>query len=221
MPNRKHSGEELVRRCYCVELRADEGEDKRGHITGRPIAFGQVTRIESYWGEAFDEVIDRGALDEADLSDVCLFVNHDTGKIPLARSRNGSGTLGLTVDDLGMAIDTTLDIDNNSESKALYSAVQRGDISGMSFMFRIKDQEWKNLDSDIPTRIIKKISIVHEVSAVNFPAYPQTSIDARSSAETESSPLAEARKRYAEETAKKDELEIEKIKLQNRIASML
>lgn len=208
---KKHKNEELVTRAYSATFRAIENEDERGVIEGTPIVFGQPTRLQTWDGE-FDEIIDADALRNADLKDVCFFVNHDTGKIPVARSRNGSGTMTFNVDASGMHVKAKLDIDNNSEARALHSAVTRGDINGMSFMFRIKSQEWKNLDSEIPTRIIKEISIVHEVSAVNFPAYPQTSIDARSSEETDVSPLAEARKRYAEEIAKKNDVEIEKMK---------
>ena len=85
-------------------------------------------------------------------------------------------------------------------------------------MFRIKSQEWLDIDTDCPTRVIKEISIVHEVSVVNFPAYPQTSIDARNnSEETEYSPLAEARKALSEEADKrsKELLEIYKVKNEN------
>ena len=86
-----------------------------------------------------------------------------------------------------------------------YSAVKRGDIQGMSFTFRVKSQEWINLDSDVPTRRIKEISIVHEVSIVNFPAYPQTSVNARANGgETPYSPLEEAREAKAKEIAQRD-----------------
>ena len=86
----------------------------------------------------------------------------------------------LTTDNDGMGIWVTLDTENNSEARALYSAVQRGDISGMSFMFGIRDEEWENLDSDHPTHHIRDISTVVEVSAVTFPAYESTEINARS-----------------------------------------
>ena len=40
----------------------------------------------------------------------------------------------------------------------------------------INDDEWTDLESDHPKRLIKSISKVFEVSAVNFPAYPQTEL---------------------------------------------
>ena len=167
---------QLEHRSYNFEVRAEETE-AGNIITGRPIVYN--SRTDLGW---FDEVIEPGALSKTDLTDVRFLVNHDTSKIPLARSRrnNGNSTMKLTVDDVGMGIRVTLDTENNSEARALYSAVQRGDISGMSFMFGIDDEEWENLESDHPTRHIKAISTVVEVSAVTFPAYESTEINARS-----------------------------------------
>lgn len=214
MPKGKHSKESLTRRSYSVELRAPDGEEERGVIEGVPIVFDRTALIHDWAGD-FNEVIDRHALDKADMRDVCLFVNHETDKIALARSRNGKGTMMFEVKDDGLHMRAQLDVDNNPEAAALYSAIQRGDISGMSFMFRVNDEEWADIKSELPTRTVKSISIVHEVSVVNFPAYTETSIHARSdSQESESSPLAEARKARAEETARRNAslLEIEKLK---------
>lgn len=166
----------LEQRSYCFEVRAEETE--RGHvITGRPIVYN--SRTDLGW---FDEIIMPGALDKTDLTDVRFLVNHDTSRIPLARSRrnNGNSTMLLSVDFDGMGIRVDLDTENNAEARALYSAVQRGDISGMSFMFGVRGEDWENLDSDHPTRKITDISTVVEVSAVTFPAYDATEIDARS-----------------------------------------
>lgn len=167
----------LEQRSYSFEIRAEETE--RGNIiTGRPIVYNSRTNLGP-----FDEIIDPGALDGADLTDVRFLVNHDISKIPLARSRrnNGNSTMKLSVDSFGMNIDRIdLDIENNMDARALYSAVQRGDISGMSFMFSIDDEAWEDLESDHPTRHIRKIGSVVEVSAVTFPAYESTEINARS-----------------------------------------
>lgn len=165
----------LTRSSYLCEVRA-ENDDNGTYITGRPIVFNSRTNIGPY-----DEVIERGALDKTDLKDVRFLVNHDLSKIPLARSRNNNknSTMQLSVDDNGMAIRVNLDVENNAEAKSLYSAVQRGDISGMSFMFGIEDEEWENLESEHPTRHIRAISTVVEVSAVTFPAYEDTEIYAR------------------------------------------
>ena len=168
---------ELERRSYDFEVRAEENE-QGNIITGRPIVYESKTDIDGW----FAEIIERGALDKADLKDVRFLVNHDISKIPLARSRrnNGNSTMQLSVDDFGMSIRVQLDTENNSEARNLYSAVQRGDISGMSFMFSVNDEEWSEMESDYPTRHIKEIGSVVEVSAVTFPAYESTEINARS-----------------------------------------
>lgn len=167
---------ELEQRSYTFEVRAEETENG-SIITGRPIVYNSRTDLGF-----FDEIIESGALDNTDLTDVRFLVNHDVSKIPLARSRrnNGNSTMHLTVDTLGMGIRVTLDTENNSEARALYSAVQRGDITGMSFMFGIRGEKWDDLESDHPTRRITDISTVVEVSAVTFPAYDATEINARS-----------------------------------------
>ena len=178
MKNKK----ELEQRSYNFEIRAEENE--RGKIiTGRPIVYDSRTDL-GY----FDEIICAGALNNTDLTDVRFLINHDIKELPLARSRrnNGNSTMLLTVDAEGMAIRVDLDTENNARARELYSAVERGDITGMSFMFGIRDEEWDNLDTDHPTRRILDISTVVEVSAVTFPAYAATTINARSKEELDS-----------------------------------
>ena len=207
------SKKELERRSYSFEIRAEENE--HGNIiTGRPIVYN--SRTDLGW---FDEIIESGALDGANLNDVRFLVNHDVSRIPLARSRrnNGHSTMQLSVDAQGLNLDwVELDVENNAEARALYSAVQRGDITGMSFMFSIDDEEWSDLESDHPTRHIRKIGSVVEVSAVTFPAYESTEIYARSKEALDnarSSALENARQQSAESVDTELELLKEKTKI--------
>ena len=191
------------------EIRAEQNEDG-AIISGRPIVYD--SRTDLGW---FDEVIERGALDEADLTDVRLLVNHDTKMIPLARSRrnNGNSTMRLTADEFGLSLDfAKLDIENNAEAKSLYSAVNRGDITGMSFMFAIRDEEWQDIDTDHPTRIIKKIESVVEISACTFPAYDSTEIFARSKEALDNARSALENAKATVDTEKK-EVELLKLKI--------
>ena len=201
----------LERRSYTFDVRATEGENGEKIITGRPIVYEAKTDLGF-----FDEVIARGALDGADLRDVRFLVNHDTSMIPLARSRrnNGNSTMKLSTDFDGMSMDfVKLDVENNSDARALYSAVQRGDITGMSFMFSIDAQEWLDLESEHPTRRITKIGKVVEISAVTFPAYDSTEISARSKEALESArhELESAREQRAK-SVDTDSLELAKAK---------
>lgn len=164
-------------RMFDFEIRAAADEERGETISGRPIVYGQRTNL-GWW----DEIIDDGALADTDLKDVRLLVNHNIDMIPLARSRNNNAnsTMQLSVvNGEGMDIRANLDTENNAEAKSLYSAVQRGDITGMSFMFTVDSDLWEDVESEHPTRHIRKISKVFEVSAVTFPAYEQTSIQAR------------------------------------------
>lgn len=199
---------DLEKRSFSFEVRAEETEEGN-IITGRPIVYDTRTDIGCY-----DELIERGALDRTDLTDVRFLVNHDFSRIPLARSRrnNGNSTMFLSVDDQGMNIRVTLDTENNSEARALYSAVQRGDISGMSFCFSVSDEEWDDLDSDHPTRRIKAISSVVEVSAVTFPAYDSTDIQARSREALENARSAVETARQQREQEVDTSLELAKAK---------
>ena len=167
----------LERRVFLFDISA--GNNERGDIIeGRPIVFNSTTDI----GGMFREVIDEGALDGTDLRDVRFLVNHNMDMIPLARSRrnNGNSTMTLSVDSEGMRISVLLDRENNADARALYSAVERGDLDGMSFCFSVENERWEGLDTDYPTRHIEKIASVIEVSAVTFPAYASTEIYARS-----------------------------------------
>lgn len=203
-----------VTRAYNFEIRAENNDKNGDHITGRPIVYDSMTDLG--W---FNEVIEAGALKESNLKDVRFLVNHDTSMIPLARSRNNNenSTMQLEVDKDGMGIRVNLDTENNSEARNLYSAIKRGDISGMSFMFTIDEERWEDLESEHPTRHILKIGQVFEVSAVTFPAYEATEISARNKEALESAKatLESARNRSLD--SDKEKLELEKAKLKNKL----
>lgn len=162
------------RSCSGLEFRSVENEQGEKIIEGHAAVFNRQTNI----GGFFNEVIDEGAFDKTDLRDVPLIVNHDFSKIPLARSRrnNGNSTLTLTIDDKGLAIRAKLDVESNADARALYSAVERGDLDGMSFAFSVDGEEWQDLRSDTPTRRIKSVEKVFEISACTFPAYEDTDL---------------------------------------------
>lgn len=194
MPNKKLLGD-LVTRVYPVDLQTRADNDKEtGTITGVPIVFGVQTDL-GY----FDEIIDPRALDGADLSDVRLCLNHDTSFV-YARSRrnNPNSTMRFSIQPDGMHIEADLAIGRSAKAADYFTAVERGDISAMSFMFSIDGEEWENLETNHPLHRITKISSVVEVSAVTFPAYPTTSVEVN-----ERSKEALESARAAVETARK------------------
>lgn len=193
-------------RAFDFEVRAEQNEEHGHYLTGRPIVFN--ARTDLGW---CDEIISADALRDTDLKDVRFLINHNTDMIPLARSRNNNenSTMQMIVDTDGMVIRVDLDTENNVEAKSLYSAVSRGDISGMSFMFAVDKESWDDVETDHPTRTIEKLGKVFEVSAVTFPAYEQTSITARGLSDA----LDSAKDSLERERAKRQAVERQKQKI--------
>ena len=187
-------------RNLTFEVRAEENKEHGKHLTGLPIVYGQV--IQFGWRR---EVVDENAVDDkTDLTDVRFLIGHNTSMVPLARSRNNNenSTMQLKRVKEGLEIRVDLDTENNQDARTLYSAVQRGDITGMSFMFTVDKSIWEEEDSDNPLRRISHIDKVFEVSAVAFPAYDETSLQAAGqdlSPEGEDDPLESALKRELQE----------------------
>jgi HK97 family phage prohead protease len=173
-----------LKRYYEIqEIRAIEPtlEEPGAMIEGYAIPYETETNIGNGW---FTEIIKRGALDGADLKDVPLFIHHNERSVPLARSRNNNNnsTMQLIVDERGLSVKAKLDIDNNADAKALYSGIKRGDISGMSYAFTVKEENWLDLDKEMPRREIIKFEKIWEISALWSPQYDTTNIMARDEA---------------------------------------
>lgn len=185
--NKEKRNDYFLQRGFTAQFRAVGSDNENaGHIVeGLAAVYEQETRIADFFGE-FIEVIRAGAFDDTDFSDVRLLVNHDFNGIALARSRHNNksdkpNTMQLTVDKEGVHIKADLDTENNEQARALYSAISRGDMDGMSFCFFVseKNQRWTK-ENGVEKREILKVDKVIEVSAVNFPAYAGTNINSRS-----------------------------------------
>ena len=193
-------------RAFNFEVRAEENEEHGRYISGQPIVFNSKTDLGWY-----DEIIESEALADTDLRDVRFLINHNTNMIPLARSRNNNAnsTMQMEVTEAGMNIRVDLDTENNTDARSLYSAVERGDITGMSYMYTVDKDSWEDLESDHPTRHIRAIGKVFEVSAVTFPAYEATSIQARGLSDA----LESAKESLESAKAEKREMERRKQKI--------
>ena len=159
-----------------AEIRADEpaaGGEKALILRGRPVVYGTPTLINDISG-SYIEVVERGALDAADLHDVRLLVGHDASKIPLARTPK---TMSLQLDDDGLTFTATLP--NTEAGREAYEAVQRGDLRGMSYAFTVPEGG-DSYDPKTNTRTIKRIAKVLECSLTAFPAYESTTVSAES-----------------------------------------
>lgn len=202
-PDFKTDKDEL--RSFDFEIRAAKDEQNGTFIEGVPIVFDKKCDMGF-----FEEYISRDALSKTDMKDVRFLVNHNIEMTPLARSRNNNAnsTMQMEVKEDGMHIRVNLDTENNTDAKNLYSAIQRGDVSGMSFMFIVRGDKWEKLDTDYPKRTITDIEKIFEVSAVTFPAYEATSIKARSVSALESA-------RQELESKRAEELKSEEAKREN------
>ena len=192
-----------------MEIRAEQDETKEEYvIEGYPIVFNQKTDMGDW-----DEVIDPASVgDGTVLRDAALMIGHDFGMIPLAHSRrnNGSGTMTLTPDENGVAMRAVLDVKNNPRAAEAYSAIKRGDMTGMSFAFIANEERWEDLDTERPLRRITGFANVLEVSLVAFPAYKGTSVQAAAEGDALDSvraSLESAKQQLAEERAKEAEQE--------------
>lgn len=167
-----------------IEANVTAGEE--GVIDALPVVFNSysVPMYDWFADEEFREIILPGALDDTDLSDVLLLVNHDESMIPLARTReggNGLGVLNLDIADKGLHINTKLDIDNSVQAREIYTAVKNGVMRGMSFCFYLKegDSRFFRDQNDILIHEISRIRAITEVSIVTYPAYPSTEVSTR------------------------------------------
>lgn len=157
------------------EIRAAE-ENKELYVEGYAATFNSPTVLWEYDGIEYKEQINDRAFDEADLSDVIFNYNH-RGKV-MARTRNK--TLQLSTDSKGLYIRARLD--GTEEGRRLYEEIQGGYIDRMSFQFSTRESAY---DSENHMRTIRKVKKLYDVSAVDIPAYDDTSISARSFFELE------------------------------------
>jgi len=163
-----------------IELRAAANAPTQ--IVGYAAVFNQLS--EEIWG--FREKIAPGAFaGSIAAEDVFALWQHQSDK-PLARKANR--TLGLREDTVGLAVEIT-PVDTSWGRDAIAS-VESGLVSHFSFGFETIRDEWDWTDRNMPVRTLLEVKL-HEVSPVTFPAYPQTSAEARSK-------LAEINKRYGE-----------------------
>ncbi len=148
--------------------RAEESEEER-LIEGYFALYEQET-------ELFDgifEIITKGAFDNTLNNDVRALWNHNT-QFVLGRSKNGS--LQLKTDEKGLF--GIIKLPNTQYAEDLHELVKRGDIDQCSFGFNILAEDLEELASGGYRWRINEIDL-HEISVVTFPAYENTTVQAR------------------------------------------
>ncbi len=140
-------------------------------VRGVPIVFDTPTVLCEFDGIEYKECIASGALDGCDMSDFILNRNHGKNDATVyARTSNNSLTYQIT--QRGLEIEGHLD-KNDERHCALHRDVSKGLINKMSFSFVVQEDSY---DRETHTRTIRKIKKLYDVSAVDFPAYNDTSI---------------------------------------------
>ena len=162
-----------------VEFRADD-DDGKLEFRGHAAVFDEWTEIPSLFGGSFQERIQRGAFRKvlSDGADVRFLINHDG--LPLART--ASGTMRLKEDTKGLRVDA--DLADTTLARDLAVLLERGDISQMSFGFRVGSHVIEEDEENGEVRrTITEFSDLYDVSPVTFPAYEGTDAGMRAAIE--------------------------------------
>lgn len=190
---------DLLTRSFSVRVRDETGTEEKPEmwVEGYAVRFESPTVLFEYDGTEYKEQIDRNAFEECQMEDVIFNYNHG-GKV-MARTRNQ--TLFLEIRSDGLYIRARLD--GTEEGRRLYEEIKGGYIDRMSFRFSVREEAYDKQNHMWTVRRIKRL---YDVSAVDIPAYDDTSISARKQAVMD---LEEGRKRL--------ELDKRKRKLQLRL----
>lgn len=154
-----------------IEIREDD--DGNRTLSGYAVKWEKKSQVLGMFFK-FREQIKKGAFLESLNNDDQRFLwSHDTAKV-LGRTKNN--TLRLQEDDVGLRFE--LDLPKTTLGNDTYESIKRGDVDGVSFGFRVEDDSVEEPDDDLPLRTIKQGKLL-EVSAVAFPAYPDSEVSAR------------------------------------------
>lgn len=179
-----------------IEVREDDDGNKT--LSGYAVKWEMKSQVLGMFMK-FREQVKRGAFLESLNSDDQRFLwSHDTSKV-LGRTKNN--TLRLKEDDVGLRFE--IDLPNTTLGKDTYESISRGDVDGVSFGFISQDDDVDEPDDDMPMRTIIKAKLM-EVSAVAFPAYPDSEVSARG---------FDPMKEHAEELKEQREEQVAKIRL--------
>lgn len=154
-----------------IEIREDD--DGNRTLLGYAVKWEKKSHVMGYFRK-FREQFKKGAFTDSLSKDDQRFLwSHDTSKV-LGRSKNR--TLRLEEDAIGLRVE--LDLPNTTLGNDTYESIKRGDVDGMSFGFRMESHEIEEPDDDLMLRTVTKARLL-EVSAVAFPAYPDSEVSAR------------------------------------------
>lgn len=154
-----------------IELREDDSGKRT--ISGYAVKWELKSEVMGY-SRRFREQFKKGAFVETLGSEDQRFLwSHDTSKV-LGRTKNN--TLRLSEDEIGLRFE--LDLPSTTLGNDTYESIKRGDVDGVSFGFQMRKQEMNESDPNNVVRTVVQAKLL-EVSAVAFPAYPDSEVSAR------------------------------------------
>ena len=143
---------------------------------GRNVS-GYAANFLEYDMGTFRERIERSAFSNLDTYDIHALYNHDYGQV-LARRNRGKGTLDLQVTEEGLKF--AFELPDTATGNEVRTLVGRGDVDQASWAFTVKSEEWADVRSDKPLRIIKEVGEIYDISLTPRGANPTTSAALRS-----------------------------------------
>ena len=207
-------------RNLTVEARAveDQGDEKR-IVTGYASTFDEPYVLFDGDGWKYLEVVDRGAFDETDMSDVIMQYDH-RGRV-FARTRNN--TLTVTPDDKGLFIEA--DLGGTEIGRELYEEIRGGYTDRMSFGFTVNGEYEESQKTDEGVRIyirhITSVQKLYDVSAVSLPANDGTSIEADATTRSIGNLTDGVIERIQAERLEEQRIELERRRAEVRARAML
>lgn len=160
-----------------VEIRCELRSENDGrHISGKAISFDTQSN-----DIGFIEILHRGCISQEliDSSNIVFLYNHDYNQV-IARANKGKGTLNIDLRDDGVYFD--LEVPNTTMGNDLLENIRLGNITQCSFGFRYANEEGAYKDEkidDVWYRNVYKIGELFDLSAVTYPAYDDTYVNAR------------------------------------------
>lgn len=195
-----------------VEIRCELRSENEGrHISGKAVSFDTQSN-----DIGFIEILHRGCISQEliDSSNIVFLYNHDYNQV-IARANKGKGTLNIDLRDDGVYFD--LDVPNTTMGNDLLENIRLGNITQCSFGFRYANEEGAYKDEkidDVWYRNVYKIGELFDLSAVTYPAYDDTYVNARmqerSKMEDKLKETEEIQNEVRSEEKKEDEKDSEK-----------
>ena len=166
-----------------IEIRNIQTEIRSVDVGSRKVtglAIPVNSRSELLYDKFYETILPEAINEDVILNnDVKLYMNHDASQGTYARSKNGKGSLKLSITERGLEFETELA--DTAFAQQLLEGIRRGDYDAISFAFVPNKQDWEKNEDGTYNRSIRSISFIDEISILSCaPAYAATKVNLRS-----------------------------------------